>query len=281
MKNHPDYVYIRRSRTELAQAGYRSRPTKKRKKSLDDDSKKTDDTEIPGTIAPTKPRRSPDPRGRKKKKHKNPSGPKHPMSGFLYFASDIRREIVQQHPDSGVGVISKLMAERWRKLTPQEKSPWIEKADEDKARYAREVLAFKLAQEQHDDGPKQHTDEGWMEVVNPMKKSSISSLSSSSTTSTTKELDGYHPKPHCFYKPVSRIHSALTSSRPASPTELDSHTIQTVAQMVNPRNTATGRPDLLHRLATPSSLASIIHHETGNYQLHVPATPPSPAIDTI
>ncbi|KAI8097357.1 high mobility group protein, related, partial [Halteromyces radiatus] len=78
---------------------------------------------------------------RKKKKHKNPFGPKHPMSGFLFFASFARPDAVRQYPKSNVGMISKVIAEQWRKMTDDEKYPWQEKAKADKARYAREMEA--------------------------------------------------------------------------------------------------------------------------------------------
>ncbi|KAI8341787.1 hypothetical protein BC941DRAFT_173561 [Chlamydoabsidia padenii] len=367
MEDHPDYKYIRRSRTQLEQAGYKSRPSKKQIKTHDDEhsdkavkkakvAKQTSASSLATKDTKQQQRRFPDPRGRKKKKHKNPFGPKHPMSGFLYFASDVRPEIVQKHPSSNVGAISKLLAERWKKMTDQDKLPWEEKAREDKARYAREVMEFKLAQDQNElhkqqaenNDTWQQQQRKWMEQnrdgfqynsnntndhsLSSMgtHKSSISSMSSLATSSTTSTAtsasarmikaldhnklidtvdyrhhyqhrdDGISTNRHYnkhqqhqkqFYRPVSRIHSALTSSRPASPTELDSDTIQTVAQMVNPRNiTPTsslahlGRE--LHPLSASASLASIIHHHhhessIGTYQLHVPATPPSPAIDTI
>ncbi|ORZ24189.1 hypothetical protein BCR42DRAFT_402413 [Absidia repens] len=426
LEDHPNYVYSRRSRTELAQAGYRSRPSKKRKKTLEDtdqlnasgidanNNTATNDTlgdnpnqssdpasssslqnGTTSTLIATstakdstkqQQRRFPDPRGRKKKKHKNPLGPKHPMSGFLFFASYARPEAVRQHPKSNVGMISKVIAEQWKKMTDEDKKPWVDKAQADKARYAKEMEDFNLAQEQKEMSERQqqqHKNE-WMDhtmdgrndsnngytndasSMGQMKKSSIPSLASSTTAGSFK--DEHHPSetlslangkealvPNSIhdhmdyshlhqhhtdmdqhtrqhqrssnmhynkhsYKPVSRLHSALASSRPASPTELDSHTIATVAQMVNPRNhsttpipsasTSTNGNCIVapastaaiptsvrerlhlssnslhqHQSSTPS-LTSIMHHHdnssVGNLQqLHVPATPPSPAIDPI
>ncbi|CAO3594197.1 unnamed protein product [Absidia cylindrospora] len=417
LEDHPNYVYSRRSRTELAQAGYRSRPSKKRKKTMDD----TDQLNAPGTDAngntatnkdtlgddtnqtsdpasssslqngttgtltatstskdgtKQQQRRFPDPRGRKKKKHKNPLGPKHPMSGFLFFASYARPEAVRQHPKSNVGMISKVIAEQWKKMTDQDKKPWVDKAQADKARYAKEMEDFNLAQErkeiserqqqQHKNEWMNHTTDGRNDSnhgydalpMGQMKKSLASSTTAGSfkdeqhasetlTLANGKEalvpngihdhMDYHHLHQHHIdmdqhtrhhqrsnnnssmhynkhsYKPVSRLHSALASSRPASPTELDSQTIATVAQMVNPRNHSTASNgtcmvaatsstaaiptsvrERLHLSSTsldqhPSgtpSLTSIMHHHdnssVGNLQqLHVPATPPSPAIDTI
>ncbi|KAI9498229.1 hypothetical protein BDB00DRAFT_969258, partial [Zychaea mexicana] len=116
MDNHPNFIYSRRSKAELEKAGYRSRPSKKRK--------------------------ARDPRGRKKKRLKNPTAPKHPMSGFLFYSISVRSEIVADMPKATVGGISKVIAERWRKLREDERAPWIQKAKEDKERYARQMESF-------------------------------------------------------------------------------------------------------------------------------------------
>ncbi|CAO3599471.1 unnamed protein product [Absidia cylindrospora] len=83
-----------------------------------------------------------DPRGRKKKRHKHPTAPKHPMSGFLFFLGAVRPEVAQQFPGSTVGPISKEISSRWKNMSPNDREPWLLKAEADKARYAQEMQVY-------------------------------------------------------------------------------------------------------------------------------------------
>ncbi|ORX97429.1 HMG-box [Basidiobolus meristosporus CBS 931.73] len=118
LATNPDFVYTRRSKAEI-EAG--------RKRGLEDDEDST----------PTR-----DPRGRKKKKQKNPTAPKHPMSGFLFYLSAVRPQVAEQYPGSTVGPISKIIAHQWNSMSPEDRAPWEQKATEDKARYAREMEEY-------------------------------------------------------------------------------------------------------------------------------------------
>ncbi|KAI9312393.1 high mobility group box domain-containing protein, partial [Dichotomocladium elegans] len=64
------------------------------------------------------------------------------MSGFLFFLAAVRPRVAQQFPGSTVGPISKVIAAQWRDMSIEERIPWLQKADEDKARYAREMQAY-------------------------------------------------------------------------------------------------------------------------------------------
>ncbi|KAI7900191.1 uncharacterized protein BX663DRAFT_518892 [Cokeromyces recurvatus] len=66
-----------------------------------------------------------DPRGRKKN---NGLLPKHPIP-------TLKRE----SPEARLVEISREIGVRWRSLTDQERQPWIELANQDKERYAREM----------------------------------------------------------------------------------------------------------------------------------------------
>ncbi|KAJ1966627.1 High mobility group [Dimargaris xerosporica] len=81
--------------------------------------------------------------GRGKKRHlRIDKAPKHPMSAFLFYLADARPAVAQQYPGTSVGPISRIIAEKWKKLTVEERAPWQVKADADKARYARERKIF-------------------------------------------------------------------------------------------------------------------------------------------
>ncbi|KAI7858531.1 high mobility group box domain-containing protein [Circinella umbellata] len=201
MDDNPNFIYTRRSKAELEEAGYRSRPSKKRK--IDDIITTTaiaaNDND-PHQQQLHKNRNSSsdkqnggikerDPRGRKKKRLKNPTAPKHPMSGFLFYSIKVRSEIVERMPKATVGEISKVIAERWRKLDEEDRSPYVQQAKMDKERYAREMESFTATMV-----------EGLDEAI----------------------MNGSNGNHHHRQGNMS-------------PVELDSHTIATVAQMVNPR----------------------------------------------
>lgn len=79
-----------------------------------------------------------DPRGRKKKKADD-SLPKHPMSAYLHFAKEMRPIMKKRFPDARLVEISKQIGAQWRAMSSDELQPWIELANEDKARYAQQM----------------------------------------------------------------------------------------------------------------------------------------------
>ncbi|OAD03928.1 hypothetical protein MUCCIDRAFT_19302, partial [Mucor lusitanicus CBS 277.49] len=83
-----------------------------------------------------------DPRGRKKKRHKHPFAPKHPMSAYLYYLASVYPQVSLNFPGSTVGPISKSISKTWHAMSPEERLPWKQKADSDKARYAREMQVY-------------------------------------------------------------------------------------------------------------------------------------------
>lgn len=54
------------------------------------------------------------------------TGDKQLSSGFLVFASYNRKQMHANHPGMSFGEISKILGERWRQLTPEEKQKWAE-----------------------------------------------------------------------------------------------------------------------------------------------------------
>ncbi|CAG8490614.1 4229_t:CDS:2 [Ambispora leptoticha] len=155
--SHPEFVYTRRSKAELAAAGHHSYSKKRPYDSSGSDdedsrhpssSRKDHHNHHVGASGNASSANHKDPRGRKKKRTRHPTAPKHPMSGFLFYASDMRPSITEQHPGSTVGPISKIIAAEWRKLSAEEKAPWEQKAAADKARYAREMEAYLQSQKE-------------------------------------------------------------------------------------------------------------------------------------
>ncbi|CAJ0643952.1 8035_t:CDS:2, partial [Entrophospora sp. SA101] len=141
-ETHPDFVYTRRSKAELIAAGHHSY-AKKRQITESDDGYEADDqsnSNNNNTNENTKPQK--DPRGRKKKRVLHPKAPKHPSSAFLFYTSAVRRQVAEAHPGSTVGPLSKIMAGKWKALTDAEREPFQKLANDDKARYAREMEEY-------------------------------------------------------------------------------------------------------------------------------------------
>ncbi|KAK3844767.1 MAG: high mobility group box domain-containing protein [Linnemannia gamsii] len=80
-----------------------------------------------------------DTKGRGKKRTKDPDAPKHPIPGFLFFRSGERQRIRLMNPNQP---IPKVAATMWNDMTPLEREPWLQKAAQDKQRYAEEMQAY-------------------------------------------------------------------------------------------------------------------------------------------
>ncbi|KAG0345494.1 hypothetical protein BG005_001280 [Podila minutissima] len=157
MREHPDYVYSRRSKAEIAASGGRRRvgstssshvmaPSNtntngaSKTKAKTSETKKGDKTLTKGAnqlvvnkgvVVPVKMRT--------KKKAKDPDAPKHPIPGFLFFRSEERERIRQENPDKAIPALA---AKMWNEMTPAQKEPWQKMAAKDKRRYAEEMQAY-------------------------------------------------------------------------------------------------------------------------------------------
>ncbi|KAI8891211.1 HMG-box [Backusella circina FSU 941] len=157
LKKYPDFIYTRRSKAELAEAKKLSKLNKRTRdeSELGIDSNMYNNSDEEGNDRKlAKKRRNTrksssllnngqrDPRGRKKKRHKHPYAPKHPMSAYLYYLAEVYPQVSQNFPGSTVGPISKSISRTWHAMSAQERLPWIQKAESDKARYAREMQVY-------------------------------------------------------------------------------------------------------------------------------------------
>lgn len=82
---------------------------------------------------------------KKGKAKKDPNAPKRPLSAFIFFSQDKREEIIRKNPElkSKLAEVGKMVGEAWGKLSDAQKKPYETKAVADKARYEREMLAYK------------------------------------------------------------------------------------------------------------------------------------------
>jgi len=75
-------------------------------------------------------------RGKKKRKttksKKDPAEPKKAKSAYMFFGDDERKKIKEENKDMAFGEVNKLIGERWKELTDDEKKPYTEKYNEAK-----------------------------------------------------------------------------------------------------------------------------------------------------
>ncbi|KAK9497619.1 hypothetical protein O3M35_004311 [Rhynocoris fuscipes] len=82
-------------------------------------------------------------RGKKRKQMKDPNAPKRPLPAFFIFSNDERSKVKQANPCYTAGDTSKELGRMWSEADPAVKSKYQELADEDKARYDREMIEYK------------------------------------------------------------------------------------------------------------------------------------------
>ncbi|PSC71969.1 non-histone chromosomal 6 [Micractinium conductrix] len=79
---------------------------------------------------------------KKEKKEKDPNAPKRPLSAYMFFASDKRKELKKDQPTLTLGEVGKATGAAWSELTEKDKAPYVKKAEADKVRYEKEKAAY-------------------------------------------------------------------------------------------------------------------------------------------
>jgi len=81
----------------------------------------------------------------KKRKKKDPNAPKKSLNAWMFYTNDNRAGVVAELGEDGrkVAEVTKVLAERWGKLTAGQKKVWEDKAAKDKDRYAGEMAKYK------------------------------------------------------------------------------------------------------------------------------------------
>jgi len=80
-------------------------------------------------------------KGRKRRRTKDPNAPKRALSAFFFFCADERPKVRAMYPDYGVGDVAKELGKRWEVC--RDKPKYEDKAQKDKARYAKELAIYK------------------------------------------------------------------------------------------------------------------------------------------
>ncbi|GAB5035313.1 fact complex subunit ssrp1 [Nannochloropsis oceanica] len=81
--------------------------------------------------------------GKKKRAKKDPNAPKKSLSGYMLFTQASREQLKVEQPSLKVTEVSKVMGERWRGMSAEEKKPFEDQAKEAKIKYLEDVQAYK------------------------------------------------------------------------------------------------------------------------------------------
>jgi len=82
-------------------------------------------------------------KGKKRKRSKDPNAPKRSLSAFFWFCQDERPKVKETNNDLTVGEVAKELGKRWNEVPEEMKSKYEAMAAKDKARYEKEVKAYK------------------------------------------------------------------------------------------------------------------------------------------
>ncbi|KAF7731762.1 hypothetical protein EC973_008276 [Apophysomyces ossiformis] len=245
---HPNSMYIRRSKAELTKAGHYSKSKKKVAAQMDKGNNPIF-TENGSAQALNVPEASLSGQPQTKKKHRrdrNPGAPKHPLSAYMWYLTEVRPETMRTYPGSTVGQISKLCADRWNTMSEAERMPWKTKAQADKARYAREMQVYAA----HNDHPLGRGTRQKYRSAAAAAAAATAAMMSSSPLNQESLLTN-EGKSQDVSKPDGLDSSNSSFSAPTSPTSiLCSSLPETVHDSMNPST-------LLQSL--PTSLPSALH----------------------
>ncbi|XP_076058313.1 high mobility group protein 20A-like isoform X2 [Oratosquilla oratoria] len=92
----------------------------------------------------TSPKKKGWPKGRKRRvMPKDTNAPKGPLSGYMLFMSEQRELIRQTNSRATFHEITKMVANKWASLDPEEKQKFLDAAEADKERYQREMGEYR------------------------------------------------------------------------------------------------------------------------------------------
>ena len=82
-------------------------------------------------------------RRRRSRKDRDPNKPKRALSAFFYYAKEERATVRSNNPDFSVGEVAKELGRQWNELTEEAKAPFEKAAEEDRARYDRDMKIYR------------------------------------------------------------------------------------------------------------------------------------------
>lgn len=93
---------------------------------------------------------------RRKRTPRDASAPKRSSGAYVFFTNYMRPIIWKQQPNLKFVELGKVLGQKWRALSKEDRAPYEKLAEEDKARYQREIKAYnekKEMEEEKDEKP--------------------------------------------------------------------------------------------------------------------------------
>ena len=87
------------------------------------------------------------PRKRNKRSPKDPAAPKRASGAYVFFTNEMRPKVCAEYPGIKFVDLGKVLGERWRALTPDEKKRYEDMAAEDKIRFQMEMQQYTASQQ--------------------------------------------------------------------------------------------------------------------------------------
>ncbi|XP_068302747.1 uncharacterized protein [Pyrus communis] len=81
-----------------------------------------------------------------KKKRKDPNAPKRAMSAFMFFSNMERHNVKRENPGIAFADVGRVLGEKWKKMSVEEKEPYEARSRQDKERYNDEISGYKNPQ---------------------------------------------------------------------------------------------------------------------------------------
>lgn len=82
------------------------------------------------------------PRKRNKRGPKDPAAPKRASGAYVFFTNEMRPKVLVEYPGIKFVELGKVLGERWRALTPQQKKRYENMAAEDKVRFQMQMQQY-------------------------------------------------------------------------------------------------------------------------------------------
>mmetsp|Transcript_22411 Transcript_22411/g.39404 ORF Transcript_22411/g.39404 Transcript_22411/m.39404 type:complete len:405 (+) Transcript_22411:133-1347(+) len=82
------------------------------------------------------------PRKRNKRGPKDPSAPKRASGAYVFFTNEMRPKVLSEYPGIKFVELGKVLGERWRALTPEQKKRYEDMANVDKLRFQNEMQQY-------------------------------------------------------------------------------------------------------------------------------------------
>lgn len=82
------------------------------------------------------------PKGKRRKRPRDVNAPEKPLTGYVRFLNDRREAVRAANPTANFSDITKILANEWSKLGPQEKQKYLDEAEKDRVRYSKEMEQY-------------------------------------------------------------------------------------------------------------------------------------------